>query len=233
MKVLTEEELRGALLGDGDVYRIDSGTYITQQAKNYAKEHRITIDARETPEPSVSGRCGSAYVDDATGKRYSQKPEDMTHIRANRLVKKSDPRIAFRGKLDTLEAFIVRLAVLAKSAACMDLYRDLGELLNYTRNILAAEVKQQEFSDIMLMGMDADALRARSHSRDGLLNAHPVPCAEQGLIASELNLLRAQVREAELSAAAALPSRLDIIRALNRLSSAVYILYCRAVAGYK
>ena len=47
-----------------------------------------------------------------------------------------------------------------------------------------------------------------------------------------LNLLRAQVREAEISAAKAFnEERTDIIEALNRLSSAVYILECKTISG--
>ena len=53
-----------------------------------------------------------------------------------------------------------------------------------------------------------------------------------GETALELNCLRTQVREAELAAAAAFgEGREDILRCLNRLSSAVYILFCRLVAA--
>lgn len=55
--------------------------------------------------------------------------------------------------------------------------------------------------------------------------------------AISLNRLRTRVREAELSAAEAFSapggtSREDIIRQLNRLSSGVYILFCRVVSGW-
>ena len=59
-----------------------------------------------------------------------------------------------------------------------------------------------------------------------------------GRMAAELNRLRAKVREAELSAARAFMTaegvveRPDIIRNLNRLSSGVYIVFCRWLAGY-
>ena len=57
-----------------------------------------------------------------------------------------------------------------------------------------------------------------------------------GELALRLNTIRAQVREAELAAAAAFEypgeaPREDIIRELNRLSSGVYILFCRLLAG--
>jgi len=231
MKVLTEEDLRCALLHEGDSYHVESGAYITSGASSYAVSHGITI-VREKAKAFNSGQNGgdAFYLDNATGKKYFQKPEEMTHLSGNRLVKKSDSRISFRGKLDTVEAYIVRLGVLAKENNT-NLYEALGELLEYTRNILAAEVKEKELNQIEVLGMDAETLRICSHNRDGLLDEHPVPCARQGLIAAELNLLRAEVREAEVAAVKMLPVRLDIVQALNRLSSVVYILYCRTVAG--
>ncbi len=52
-----------------------------------------------------------------------------------------------------------------------------------------------------------------------------------------LNVLRTQVREAEVLAAAAFHEpdgfrRTDIIEALNRLSSALHIMMCRELSGY-
>ena len=48
----------------------------------------------------------------------------------------------------------------------------------------------------------------------------------------ELNRLRTRVREAEIAAIRALPERTDILRAMNRLSSAVYVIFCRQLSGW-
>ena len=54
---------------------------------------------------------------------------------------------------------------------------------------------------------------------------------------AHLNLVRTQVRETELAAVEAFfdptkgPEREDILTALNRLSSAVYVMMCRLKAG--
>ena len=57
-----------------------------------------------------------------------------------------------------------------------------------------------------------------------------------GRLCASLNELRTQVRETELCAVNAFAQdgpdgRLDIIEGLNRLSSCVYILFCRTAAG--
>ena len=54
-----------------------------------------------------------------------------------------------------------------------------------------------------------------------------------GRLAARLNLLRARTREAELAAERAFAEgeREDILKAMNSLSSAVYILFCRLLAG--
>ena len=51
------------------------------------------------------------------------------------------------------------------------------------------------------------------------------------LKAAVLNKLRALVRQTELAGARAVPDRVDIIRALNRLSSCMHILFCRFLVG--
>ena len=38
-----------------------------------------------------------------------EKPEEMTHLRGNRLVPKTHPRIRFRGQLDSLMAQVLEL----------------------------------------------------------------------------------------------------------------------------
>ena len=53
-----------------------------------------------------------------------------------------------------------------------------------------------------------------------------MPEASDGETIAHLNRLRCQVRETELAAAAAFPNgqREDLVQALNRMSSAVYLL---------
>jgi ethanolamine utilization cobalamin adenosyltransferase len=52
-------------------------------------------------------------------------------------------------------------------------------------------------------------------------------------MALQLNFLRTQIRETELAAVNAFKQTEDygIVQALNRLSSAAYLMFCRVLAG--
>lgn len=162
----------------------------------------------------------------------------MTHLRGNLLVPKTHPRIAFRGALDSLMARWLLVQLTAQEEGKTGLVRDLEELLQYLRRLLAAEVRETPLEPMRLLGMDSAGLRRASHCvRETIGIDHPVPSCSMGRLPLELNLLRTQVRETELAAATAFDeggrcSREDILEALNRLSSCVYILFCREVAGY-
>jgi ethanolamine utilization cobalamin adenosyltransferase len=64
---------------------------------------------------------------------------------------------------------------------------------------------------------------------------HPVPDHAMGVLPIRLNTLRTRVREVEIIAIKTFSceteqKRDDIIYALNRLSSAVYWLFCRSLS---
>ncbi|MDO4573089.1 MAG: hypothetical protein Q4C13_06945, partial [Clostridia bacterium] len=168
-----------------------------------------------------------------TGEQCGEKPEHMTHLRGNLLVPKTHPRIAFRGKLDVLEGQIICLQQLAHEEGRDPLVELLEQLLSLVRRILGAEVRDAALPPFSLWGMDADAVRRASHRvKDSVGIDHPVPDWRMGKLCAGLNLLRAQVREAELSAYAAFANaggHEDLLLAMNRLSSAVYLLFCKEV----
>ena len=245
------EQLKSEWLSRGKQgFTLCPGVILTPSAEDFAREKgivhspagskakssddfgRMTV----TPVPVRSGRA--VFVDDATGQELSEKPEEMTHIRGNRLVPKTHPEIAFRGKLDTLQAEILRVQLAAFAEHRPGLDRDIAELLSFTRAILAAEVKDEPLAPIRLLGLDSAGIRrASQHPQEELGIGHPIPEASMGAVCVELNFLRTQVREAELAAVNAFTvngkiTRPDIIEALNRLSGAVYIIFCRKIAGY-
>jgi ethanolamine utilization cobalamin adenosyltransferase len=141
--------------------------------------------------------------------------------------------IAFRGKLDTLQARIVALQARAAEVGREDLAEELEDFLGLVRGLVSAEVMGSPVEEIPLMGMEWDQIRRMSHNPRkhfgiGHIRAH----YSMGSICAELNLLRALAREAELAAFKAFnreegPSRPDVIRALNRLSSAFYVMMYR------
>ena len=72
----------------------------------------------------------------------------MTHLHANVLVPKTDLRIAFRGKLDSLMAQTLLLQCRALSQGLEELAAGLGEVLETERAVLAAEVKGEPLPEI-------------------------------------------------------------------------------------
>ena len=115
------------------------------------------------------------------------------------------------------------------------LREELAEVLRFIRAILGAEVKGDSCGELVLFGLRQEELKEMSHHvREHFGIDHPVPDSSMGEMALELNLLRTQVREVELSAARAFVEgdKLLVIQNLNRLSSGIYVLFCRCLAGY-
>ena len=86
--------------------------------------------------------------------------------------------------------------------------------------------------------MDEKALRERSHRpQDFYGQPHFMPSPEDGTLLLQVNRARCAARAAELKAVEAFsdrdgnPTRPDILRALNRLSSMIYILMIQIKAG--
>lgn len=238
MKVLTETELRAKWIrpADGE-YRVEAGTFVTPSAKEFLKERGVSLviteaERRTMTRTPVKKQGKFTFIDFETGEGYEEKPEDMTHLRGNLLVKKTHPRIIFRGKLDTLQAQVLLLQ--AEHSGETELCRDLGDILSGLRAVLGAEVKEEKLPEFSLFGCGEKEIHRMSHAvRETFGIDHPIPEPSMGKTALELNLLRAQVREAELLAAKAFADgeELGIIQALNRLSSGVYVIFCRLLSG--
>jgi ethanolamine utilization cobalamin adenosyltransferase len=122
-----------------------------------------------------------------------------------------------------------------KNCGCGQLASDLGELLDFVRQILRAEVLKEPLAPLTLMGMNGDEIRARSHHPKKYYNIdHFAPVSiEDGGAVLMLNSLRTLSREVELCAYKAFrgengkPEREDICRSLNRISSALYVMMLR------
>lgn len=250
MKVLTEADLRTLKISEGHgEFHVEEETFVTPLAKEFLRDRKVKLVVDRftaTTEGSQNKRTHQAmtytpirklgkytYIDAITGEGYEEKPEDMTHLYGNRLIAKTHPRIALRGKLDSLEAQVLLLQVRYQDKK--GLCQDLDSILIYLQTLLGAEVKNEVLEEVLLFGLNHEELRNMSHNvREAFGMNHPVPDASMGAVAIELNFLRTQVREAELCAAHAFTNgdELNIIQHLNRLSSGVYILFCRILSGY-
>jgi len=165
------------------------------------------------------------------GGTFDHKPESLTHLKGRQLVHKDHPLIIWRGKLDTLCARIIEAQVVGFQMGNQQFVDELEEILGFTRRLLTYEIRGKEVEEFNLLGLDAVALRERSHDPVKFFgHRHMLATYKMGPLCIALNTLRALVREVELSAAAAFkdaaggPTRDDIIRALNRLSSLFYIM---------
>ena len=201
------------------VFYLGRGHQLTSDARDWLTSERIPILPGEDAKPSEYRLLNGASL--------QEKPEQMTHLNGNVLVEKTHPRIAFRGAMDSLEA-----ALLLAAAEAEGLIRtQLEEALAYARYLLGQEVLEEPIVCKALGGMDEKALRERSHRpQDFYGKPHFMPSAEDGKTLLLVNFARCKAREAELAAVKAfqtregLPMRLDLLRALNRLSSFLYLI---------
>ena len=233
MKVLTETELRRILL-DRVVaaWTIPAGTTPTPAAVDFLKERgiRIVYESPKVLDASFQPVPDGAFIGPG-GEILDHKPEGLTHLTGRRLVPKSHPVIVFRGRLDSLCARIISAQLVGSAAGRQDFIEDLEEILEFVRRLLPAELRGEPVGAFLLCGLDAAAVRERSHNPKKFFgHPHMRSTWRMGPLAVALNDLRAQAREAELSAAAAFvsadgaSSRDDIVMALNRLSSLFYVL---------
>ena len=223
----TEESVRANLRNrDGKrVFFLGTGDQLTSSARDYLTRERIEILPASQAAPERYRLLSGGFMEG--------KPEHMTHLNAQVLVPKTHPRIVFRGKLDSLEAELLLCA-----QDFPGLQKELGEVLELARRIIRCDVLEEPLPDGKLCGLNEEELRKRSHfPQDYYGQPHFMPDVRDTREVLRLNRLRCAVREAELAASAAFVTpegsvtRPDILRAMNRMSSMVYILMIREKAA--
>ena len=182
------------------VFYLAKGDLLTSDAKDELARQRIEI----LPPPRHAGG----------------KPENMTHLNAEELVEKTHPRIKFRGAVDLLEG-----EILLAMENCAGWEKQLGEVLDLARRLIRCDVLGEPVGDFLLGGMDEEALRKRSHRPQEFYGApHFMPSAEDCRALLTVNRLRALARQVELTAVEAFPQRQDMVQAMNRMSSYLYLI---------
>ena len=200
------------------VFYLGKGHQLTSDARDWLGQQRIPIL------PGESARPAEYHL--LSGGTLTEKPEHMTHLNARYLVPKTHPRIVFRGKMDTLEAELL-LCQLENG----DLVTPVGEILALARKILQCDVLETPLQWKTLCGLTEAEQRRRSHfPQEYYGQPHFMPAVSDGPVILRLNRARCAAREAELAATAAFsdregnPTRVDILQALNRMSSMLYLL---------
>ena len=226
----TEETVRaGIRVKDGArVYYLSEGDRLTPSARDWLNREGVRIlSAKDAPSKLYTTPFGGTLM---------EKPEHMTHLCGNVLVPKSHPRIAFRGMIDALEAEILLCQSTAEKHA--ELVSALQEMLDFVRSLIRADVLGEPVQEIRLCGLDAEALRERSHHPEKYYGQpHFMPACTDGMSLLQLNRVRTLVRQTELACYRAFADRdgtvrrEDMILALNRLSSLCWILMIRMKAG--
>ena len=218
--LLSEKEVRDNIRNrDGErVFYLSKQDQLSSSARDFLTRERIGILPAE--------QAKRAQHRLLTGGILTEKPEHLTHLNAEFLVPKNHPRILFRGKMDTLEAELILCQLAADH-----LVRPVGEILDLARQLIRCDVLEEPVPDGKLCGLTEVEIRKRSHfPQEYYGQPHFMPGVEDGMVVARLNRTRCAAREAELAAAAAFsdregnPTRVDILRALNRMSSMLYLL---------
>ena len=198
------------------VFYLGKGDQLTSDARDWLHSQRIEILSAEQAKKARWQLLGGGYSE--------EKPEHMTHLNGELLVPKTHPRIAFRGAMDTLEAELLLCQQQTGESR-------LGEILELARQLVRCDVLNEPVPDKDLCGLTQDELRSRSHFPQKYYGQpHFMPSMEDSQEVLLLNRARCVARSAELAAVYAFsdrdgnPTRLDILRALNRMSSMLYLL---------
>lgn len=219
----TEEQVRANIRNrEGKrVFFLAKGDTLTPGARDWLQQERIEIRPADAAKIETYRLLGGGFV--------TEKPEQLTHLHGDVLVHKTHPRIAFRGAMDTLEAEIMLCQLHAEPVRAQ-----LGEILGLARRLIRCEVLDEAVPQEKLCGLTEHEIREQSHRpQDFYGQPHFMPVYADGETVIWLNRCRCAARNAELAAVAAFrdadgnPTRVDILRALNRMSSMLYILMIR------
>ncbi len=207
------------------VFYLGKGDTLTPGARDWLARERIGIWSAELAKPAQYQLTNGALL--------QEKPEQLTHLQGNVLVLKTHPRIRFRGAMDSLEA-----ELLLCQLECKKWREELGEILALARQLIRCEVMAEPVQEGKLCGLTEQEQRHRSHQpQEYYGQTHFMPEVSDGAAVLHLNRCRTAARAAELAAAAAFTDgdgncrREDILKALNRMSSMIYILMIREKAG--
>lgn len=235
MRIVTEIELRDLYKKEPfESYKLPPSVKITPAGRQFLNDRRIKIIEQDSKEYKKE-----SYLILNTGERIKDKPEEMTHIKGKDLVLKNNNRIKFRGKVDFFEASLIKTITTFRDEGYVKLADDLTIIFEYIKKLLRAEVLEEPLPFIDYKGLTSDEIREYSHHPEKYFGVkHFVPDPKYGWVMADINLLRTKARELEIAGIDAFYNeekceieRDDIILALNRISSILYIIMCKYLKG--
>lgn len=201
------------------VFFLGKNDRLTSSARDWLNKERIPIVPAEEAKIDTYRLLGGGFA--------KEKPEHMTHLHGDVLVCKTHPRIAFRGAIDSLETEIMLCQLVVEP----EIRKQLGEILQLARMLIRCDVLEEPVPTGKLCGLTEEEQRSRSHRpQDYYGQPHFMPEYADGAAMLQMNRARCAARYAERKAVEAfldrdgIPTRTDIIQALNRMSSMLWIL---------
>ena len=196
------------------VFYQKEGDTLTPSARDFLKRERVEILPASQARPERYALLGGGWCE--------EKPEHFTHLNAQTLVRKDHPRIRFRGAMDMLEAQLLLCGP------------ETEEILELARRLIRCDVLEEPVGGYTLYGLTQAQQRSHSHiPQEHYGISHFMPRFSDSPAILRLNLCRCCARSAELAAVEAFVddqgqvTRPDILRAMNRMSSMLYILMLR------
>ena len=200
------------------VFYQKEGDTLTPSARDFLKRERVEILPASQAKTERYALLGGGWCE--------EKPEHFTHLNAQILVRKDHPRIRFRGAMDLLEAQLLLCGP------------ETEEILELARRLIRCDVLEEPVGEFTLYGLTQVQQRSHSHvPQEHYGISHFMPRFSDGPAILQLNLCRCCARNAELAAVEAFvdddgrATRPDILQAMNRMSSMLYILMLRHKAA--
>ena len=196
------------------VFYLADGDTLTPLARDFLRQEHIEILPAQEARPERYRLLSGGFSE--------EKPEHMTHLNGDVLVPKTHPRIRFRGMVDLLEAELLLCGP------------ETREILELARRLIRCDVLEEPVGEFTLYGLTQTQQRQHSHfpqEHYGIPHFMPDYTDPRQVLA--LNRCRSICRQAELAAVEAFSdrdgvlTRADIVQALNRMSSMLYILMIR------
>ena len=249
--VLTEDKLKSLYKKEEfKQFTVEKGTIMTPSARQFLVDKGIEIvkegavPKNEVQEKVVEREriiekpITPKYVGLA-GESYFEKPEHMTQISGNILVKKTHERIIFRGKLDSLQSKWLVLQKEFESYGNEKLNKDMESTTAFIKKLVLTEVLDTELEEIKVLGESLDKIKEISHNPKkffGIGHLFDIS-VKNSMLVLKLNEMRSVSREAEISGVEAFSNekgiveKKEMLKALNRLSSVIYVMMLKGEKG--